>query len=285
MRHDLRRFAACGAAFIGLAVFVSEAQAVPGLERVTTTTAADSSAGERVAAKCPAGKRVVGGGGEVIDGAGRVVLQRLQPKQTATDDRFVTGAHEVEEGYDGDWQLTAYALCSDPLSGQQVVGQDAEPTTSDPLQSLLALCPGTQTQVGFGGRIRGGAGQVRMTDLFLFFDPPSVTFIRAQEDANGFDGLWNVGSYAVCADGGTGFVTVAASSPADSEDKSATVDCPAGTQVHSAGAQLTGSGVSSVVIDEVSIDPGLGSVTAGAAEDATGTTGAWSVRAYALCAP
>ena len=71
-------------------------------------------------------------------------------------------------------------------------------------------------------------------------------------------------------------------------NKSATVSCPAGTQVHSAGAQLltpAGSGQvdPSLVIDKVAIDPLLRSVTVRAVEDETGTAASWSVRAHALC--
>jgi hypothetical protein len=269
-------------------VFAASAQAVPGLERVDATSVSDSSTNKRIAAKCPAGKRVVGGGGYVANGGGQVVLQRLQPKQAATDDRFVVGANEDDTGFDGDWSATAYALCSDPLPGQQVTGLSI-PRVSDGLQSQLALCPGTQTQIGFGGRIMAGAGQVHITDLFPFFDaPPSVTFIRAREDANGFDGIWSPTAYAVCADTpSTGFTQVGATSPSDSENKSATVSCPAGTQVHSAGGALLpgAANASNLIVDKVKIDPALSSVTVRGVEDENGTGDAWAVRANALCAP
>ena len=80
-----------------------------------------------------------------------------------------------------------------------------------------------------------------------------------------------------------------ATTPASSVNKSATVSCPAGTRVHSAGGQLppAGSGAvdRSLVIDKVAIDPQLSSVTVRAVEDETGTAANWSVRALALCGP
>lgn len=294
MRRDskLRRLVACGVTVAGLtagmALVAGPARAVPGLQRVTATTVSDSSTTKSVAAACPAGQRVFGGGGDVVGGSGQVVLEQLQPEQTAGDDRFTVSASEDGTGFGGDWQLTAYALCGDPLPGQQVVGLGSPPS-SDRLQSSLALCSGTQTQVGFGGRINGGNGQVRVTDLFPFFDPPpSVTFIRALEDSDGFAGLWSVTSYAVCADAATGFTQVSVLSPATSAAKSATVSCPAGTQVHSAGGQLVGSGglqSDRIVIDGVNIDASLTGVTVDAAEDETATTATWQVRATAVCAP
>jgi hypothetical protein len=274
----------CGAVAIGLVAGASQAHAVPGLVRTDATTVSDSSTSKTVAASCPAGKRVLGGGGDVTGGGGQVGLEQLQPDQTATDDRFVVGASEDETGLAGDWQLTAYALCADPLPGQQIVSNPV-PATSNPLQSQLGICP--SAHIGFGGRIDGGAGQVHLTDLFPFVFPPAVTYIRAQEEANGFDGLWSVTAYAVCADTAAEFTTVAATAPASSENKSATVSCPAGSQVHSAGGQVASAGsepINGVVMDGISPDPTLSSVTVDAAEDETGTTGSWSVTAYAVCA-
>jgi hypothetical protein len=115
------------------------------------------------------------------------------------------------------------------------------------------------------------------------------TSIAGLEDANGFDGAWNVTGYAVCANTPRNLTTVSAASPASSASKSAMVSCPTGTRVHSAGAQLTPAGSDplsgGLVIDNVAIDPQLSSVTARAREDQTGTNDNWSVRAVALCGP
>jgi hypothetical protein len=154
------------------------------------------------------------------------------------------------------------------------------------VKSVLAFCPG-QTLVGFGGRVTGGAGQVHLTDL-SFFTPPSITEFFAREDANGFDGLWSATSYTVCADAAAGFTSVFASSPASSENKSASVSCPPGTQVHSAGGVLIAGAsapLSSLLIDKVSIDPSLSSITVNGVEDETGTDDNWTATAVALCAP
>ena len=113
--------------------------------------------------------------------------------------------------------------------------------------------------------------------------------IAAQEDANGFDGIWIANVYAVCANAPANFTQASATTPASSANKSATVSCPVGTQVHSAGGQLLPAGSGSVdrslVIDKVAIDSELRSVTVRAVEDETGTAANWSVRAFALCGP
>ena len=147
-------------------------------------------------------------------------------------------------------------------------------------------------QIGYGGRIDNGAGQVHLTELFDFFGPPvGVTFLRAREDVDGYVGSWGLTPFAVCVDApaAAGFVDAAASSVVSSTDKSVTATCPSGTRVHSAGGAV-GSGLgqlanSSLIIDRITIDPSLTKVTVRAAEDENGTSESWQVRALALCGP
>ena len=89
---------------------------MPGLQRTIKASVSDSSTSKTVTARCPAGKQVLGGGGTVTGGRGQVVLERLQPVQATTGDRFVVGAREDGTGYSGSWRLTAYALCANPLA-------------------------------------------------------------------------------------------------------------------------------------------------------------------------
>jgi hypothetical protein len=267
-------------------------QAASGLTRVTKVSASDSTTSKQVAAVCPAGKRVVGGGAEIVNGRGQVVLQRLQPVRTATDERYAAGAREDATGYGRDWRLRVFAVCADPLPGQQIISSTA-PRTSDSQQSLVGLCPNGQREIGFGGRINNGGGQVRFTDLYDFFGPPSsLLIVGAREELDGYAGQWSLSSYTICADeaAASDFVLVAAPSPTNSTNKATTVTCPAGTRVHTAGAQLRADGIgqattASLVIDKVGIDPALTSVTVRAVEDQAGTNAAWSVIAFALCGP
>jgi hypothetical protein len=280
-----------GGLLAGHTLTAAPAHAVSGLTRVTRSSQVNSRSLKRIAAVCPAGTNVVGGGGTVVNGRGQVVIQQLEPRRTASDDRFVVAAREDRTGYASSWRLTAYALCADPLPGQQITSNTL-PASSDSLQSQLAFCPSGQTQIGYGGRIDNGAGQVHVTELFDFFGPPvGVTFLRAREGAGGYGGSWAVRPFAVCADAAavTGLMSVATVSPTSSLDKSAVVSCPPGTQVLSAGgALLAGSGqiaTSSLIIDQVAIDPSATSVTVRGVEDEAGTADSWMVRAVALCGP
>jgi hypothetical protein len=289
------RLVACGAILIGLAavqgLLASQAEAVPGLQRSTKTSVSDSSTSKTVTVKCPAGKRVLGGGATVTGGGrGQVVLERLEPVQTATDDRFVVGAREDGTGYSQTWRLTAYALCADPLPAYAILPSTSGSASSNSPQSTISFCIG-QPEVGFGGRINGGAGQVHLTNLVRDTNGTvDFTSIAAVEDANGFAGAWTVTAYAVCANTPGNLTTASATTPPSSANKSATVSCPAGTRVHSAGGRLTvpAGSVSTdrrLVIDNVAIDTQLRSATVRAVEDETGTFAIWSVTALALCGP
>jgi hypothetical protein len=286
------RSTACGAIVMGVAfqaLLASQAEAVSGLQRTTRTSVSDSSTSKTVVARCPAGKRVLGGGGTVTGGRGQVILERLEPVQTATDDRFVVGAREDASGYSQNWQLTAYALCAGPLPGYGILPSTSGSPSSNSPQNTISFCIG-QPEVGFGGRVDSGAGQIHLTNLVRDSNGTvDFTSIAGQEDANGFAGAWTVTAFAVCASTPTKFTGVSATTPPSSVNKSATVSCPAGTRVHSAGGQLTpaasGQVNRSLVIDNVAIDAQLRSVTVRAVEDETGTFAMWSVRAFALCAP
>ena len=295
MRESSSRFGssvACGAIVIGLAfpaLLARQAEAVPGLQRTTGTSVSDSSTSKTVAARCPAGKRVLGGGGTVTGGRGQVVLEQLEPAQTATDDRFVVSAREDGSGYSRNWRLTAYALCASPLPGYGILPSTSGSPSSNSPQNTISFCLG-QPEVGFGGRVNGGAGQVHLTNLVRDSNGTvDFTSIAGQEDANGFAGAWTVTAYAVCASVPANFTPASATTPPSSANKSATVSCPAGTLVHGAGGQLTpaASGLvnRSLVIDNIAIDAQLRSVTVRAVEDEAGTGASWSVRAFALCAP
>ena len=292
--HSGRSLAAAAAVLVALLVAQGSAapaaHAAAGLTRVTAISASSSNTTRTISAICPAGQRVFGGGAEIVNGQQRVVLERLQPRHDATDDRFIAGAREQATGYDGAWQLRAFAICGAPRPGLQIIAGDA-PTSSVSPQSLAAACPAGQREVGFGGRINNGAGQVRLTDLYDFFGPPSsLLIVGAREDADGYAGNWSLSSYTICADESAtdGFVLAGTTSPTDSNNKSVVVTCPAGTQVHTTGALLRAAGpatTASLVIDRVSVDTPLTSATVRVAEAPGGTTGSWTVIGFALCGP
>ena len=80
-----------------------------GLRRVTRSSAPGSDEFAQTSATCPAGTHLIGTGGEIVGGAGEVVLDDLRA-DTALTKTTVTG-FEDHTGLDSDWRVTAYAIC------------------------------------------------------------------------------------------------------------------------------------------------------------------------------
>jgi len=83
----------------------------PGLQLVTVAQEFDSDVAS-VTATCPAGKYLLGAGGEIDFGFGQVRLDDLRPN-SALKTVTVTGV-EDETGYDEQWRPIAHAICANP---------------------------------------------------------------------------------------------------------------------------------------------------------------------------
>lgn len=66
--------------------------------------------------------------------------------------------------------------------------------------------------------------------------------------------------------------------------KSVSIQCPAGKQVIGVGADIGGDGFQGVVLDDISVDSLLTSVTVTGFETETGTNANWELKATAVCA-
>ena len=108
-------------AVVSLLVFAAGASAaVVGLELRTAAGPLDSAASKSATAVCPAGKLVTGAAGFKTHGAfGEVRLLAARP--AADLKSVVSSFREDENGFAGNWQPTAHALCVSPLTGMQRV--------------------------------------------------------------------------------------------------------------------------------------------------------------------
>jgi hypothetical protein len=91
------------------------ANPLPGLQIVQKTSATDSFASKSIAANCPPGKKLLGGGGEITFGSGgtEVVLTEVRPNGS-TLTSMIAGASEIQGGSTRNWNITAYAVCAFP---------------------------------------------------------------------------------------------------------------------------------------------------------------------------
>jgi hypothetical protein len=85
------------------------ADPLPGLELITATSANDSQ-NKHVTALCPAGKRVIGTGGQILSGNGQVSIQYMVPDAALT--RVHVRGVEDQDGLFQNWRVRAFAICA-----------------------------------------------------------------------------------------------------------------------------------------------------------------------------
>ena len=170
---------------------------LPGWQVVWSTSPSTSNPWNSASVNCPAGKKVISAGAEVSHGDDDVVLQIIFPD--ASLDWVSTNAYEDETGYNGSWEVTAYAVCADPLFGlQRVIGLEAVEGS----HVAAAQCPAGYELLGLGGYSTGGApsfGELYLNDLYPVNAAPWQAVGIASEDETGFGDDWITVSFAICA--------------------------------------------------------------------------------------
>jgi hypothetical protein len=175
---------------------LASAATVPTATVVSELTPFDSTSPKTIAALCPAGKRVIGGGAR-INGGEHVVLTRLEPVQAGAGDSYVVEASEDQTGFADPWALQAYAICADPPPGLQIVSAPGV-LGSDAFLGVSARCPAGKFAVGAGGRINSGEGQVALSTIAEGGLWSTRTTAGGTEDPDQFAGTWSVTAFAVC---------------------------------------------------------------------------------------
>jgi hypothetical protein len=278
-RWDLRRSTSvvAGAVVLICALPTGASAVVTDAVRVETLSATDSASTKSVTSSCPAGKQVLGGGGDVISGSGQVIFDDLTP---AADLKSVTvkGA-EDETGFAAGWTVRALAICATPPPGLQRVSATSPLNSSN--KSVTATCPAGKRVVGTGADINAGNGQVAIDDMTPNAGLTAVT-VQALEDQNGQAGPWNVTAYAICANPIAGLERVTASSALDSNtSKNIMASCPGGKGTVGTGSDINaGTGQ----VQQTQVFAGAARSDMFAREDEDGFAGPWSITAFAICA-
>jgi hypothetical protein len=248
-----------------------------GLVRVAATSPS-TSAGKSVTAACPAGKKVVGTGAEVNGADGQILLDGIRPTLDLT--KVTVNALEDQTQTAASWTVTAYAICSAPVTGLQRV---AATTASDSTGSRVGevACPAHKVLVGLGGEINSAYGQGVLDAVFPDAALETAGF-AAWEDDTGNPNSWSLTTYAICA---ARVYRVAGAQTADSGVDHATgVGCPQGMSLTGAGGELTDAlgrawmGHIDPNDPSPSGAPGAEVVTAGRTADP------WVFVAYGMCA-
>lgn len=289
-RKDVRRvLVGVGVGTLAAAALVVEAgpaaAAVPGLVRVTATSATSSADSRTITATCPATSPTLLSAGYELNGAlGDVVVDDLQLHAGS-----VTVVAYEADPYLPNWTLTAYAICADPPPNLVRLTAAGASSSSD-FKSLVLDC-GTDALLGAGFALGNATGEAVVDDLrpsgTPLLAPVTATFDAYEADPDYLPN-WNVSAYATCADPLPGLVRRSATSALnDSSDfKNVTASCEAGEVLVGSGYETNGGG-GEVVVDDYrpngNATTAPTAVTVGAyEEDATNNN--WTIGAYAICA-
>ncbi len=177
----LTAWAVCASGVTGWEIVQADATAAPGVPSAMAT------------AYCPPGKKVIGAGGRGA-GKGHVILDSINVSAN-----LASVSVEVMSVDTGGDTAHAYAICIDPVPGQQLVSAHTQFSSTNQ-QSLVVYCPAGTKVHGIGGGLTGALGQSYINRLAP--NGPTLTTgvdINAREDADGNSGTWRADVQAICA--------------------------------------------------------------------------------------
>ena len=149
-------------------------------------------------------------------------------------------------------------------------------------KTATATCPAGKRVTGTGFDVSPPDGRVLVDYVRPNASLTSVS-VRADEDEAGTAAAWTLTAYAICAPAPAGLQRVVATSASSSAAKSVAAACPAGTRVLGTGGELAGAS-RQLLLNRLTPNAHLTTVTVRAFEDETGTARSWTVTAYAICA-
>ncbi|MBB5868428.1 hypothetical protein F4553_001807 [Allocatelliglobosispora scoriae] len=275
----MKKWAILSAAAVLAGVAIqSPAEAVAGIQYVTSASATDSSAAKTVVLYCPTGTVSIGGGAYLTGATGQATIRQIAPTTVLGRNALVVIGAEDSDGYSGTWNITATNVCIPTPAGFRYV----RVTVSDPsLVWATADCTG-QRVIGSGYTVSSTAKAMATgieidtrNRAYLSVEPSSVP--GAVTPITGT-------VTAACADAQLpGTVQTSASTPQDSSNpQTVTVTCPTGTQIVHIGGDLWRVRGHSVIDDFRIIQPNMITVTG--YEDELGNPDIWATEAYATCA-
>ena len=244
----------------------------PGLERRSATSAKDSANGKTATATCPAGKRVIGTGGQVTGGGGQVGLDDVRPNPGLTS--VIVQGLEDADGTAANWSVTAFAICAKAVAGLQRVAV-ATPSDSQPGKTLTAACPPGRHVLGAGADVAGGTGRALLS--FNIPDELSEQTSQAAESEAGTTSNWQLRAYAICAATVKRELNI---SPENSSSKAVQATCDGGRELTGGGGDL--AGLDGAV--RLMFTPTAAGMIVAAQEILPGIASDWRVRAFSICA-
>jgi hypothetical protein len=169
---------------------------VPG-HTVVQSTSDVTSSNKQVRATCPTGKKLLASGWNT-QGAGQVHVNQIAPTPDLTS-VAVTGM-EDPDGYGSTWRLTTYAVCSNPLPGQELRTATSPVNHSDKLFDVR--CDYDQRRLSAGWSFIGTGGVTPAGQVLpnIWAAGTSWYELDVWEDDDGFAHDWYAVGRVICVD-------------------------------------------------------------------------------------
>jgi hypothetical protein len=272
------------AVFAAFAPAHPAAAAVPGLRRVEAPSDFNSADTKLKTAVCPAGQKVIGGGGSIDGAKGRVGLLNLTPNSDLSG--YTAHAGETGGGTTEPWMVTAYALCANATAVpdlQQVVSPPSA-FDSQSFKPAKVRCPAGTKLVGIGARTNGVSTSLAIVRMFP--DQTAVQVGAAEVDA-GTAQNWGVQAVALCVNETSAIdvqLILKIGAPTSVAQLTRHLTCPSGKLVLGGGVDTLNAPTGRVLLRGITPRTDKLGVAISSGESAQGTTQNWTQIAYMLCA-
>jgi hypothetical protein len=149
---------------------------------------------QEATAPCPPGRTAISGGASLSNGFGQVSIPRLSVEGTSV----TAWGRTDQDGYPGNWSVTAYAICADPLPNMTKPVVRSAPI-SRRSWTEDTYCPVGQPAVGVGWRIyHGDTDQgdryVSRAAIVPSIDPHVTVTVVSPNTSS----VWSMDAAAVC---------------------------------------------------------------------------------------
>jgi hypothetical protein len=168
------------------------ANPLPGRVQVIATSPS-TSVDKFVTATCPAGKRLIASGADILGGRGDVTIERVVPDLPTNSVTVLAHEHTPTTA---SWQGRASAVCANSLPGLvRVFATSASNSTNS--KSATVSCPAGMVVTGTGAETLSSGGQAGVEAI-----EPNAFINRVTARATEIDPTalnWTVTAFAICA--------------------------------------------------------------------------------------
>jgi hypothetical protein len=263
----------------------------------TATSRQNSSSSNEVQAVCPAGTRVLGGGGKLngTNGAGPrggAMLVTSMPHKASVNgpDSWLVMGRERSSGFSGSWSVTATVVCGAQPAGYQIVRRFGDTELDRPsgggafTNDAVAPCPSGTKVLGMGAELLFADGRTSIKAILPTAAGTSATAIGVLQA--GFSAPLQMQAVAICATAPEGWQVVSSTSATQKKAFiTQSASCPAGKRPIGAGVSnrdIFGQ-VYTEHVNVVSFSTVQKVNVAASYFDPSGSPPTWSIIAFATC--